>query len=155
MKRNKHFRKDVVIARVIFAMLCIVIGVLIAMGISALMKIGSGNKDTQATNTQTIHTQLETERNTQQVEDTQSVESTQNVEDTQNTEADTSEMTENAVSYAVTTAEIRLREAPNTNCATLADLSEGTKLLLVETLEGWYKVCLLYTSDAADDGTLV
>lgn len=132
MKRNKHFRKDVVVARMIFAMLCIVIGVLISMGISALMEHGGGNKDTQEKNTQTIHTQLETEHNTQQVEDTQDTEA-----DTSSSE---SEMTETQIFYAVTTAAIRLREAPNTDCATLTNLSEGTRLLLVETLEGWYKV---------------
>lgn len=132
MKRNKHFRKDVVIARIIFAMICIVIGVLIGMGISALMKHEGGNKDTQAENTQTTNTQLETEHNTQQVEDTQNTEV--------DSETGESEMTETLVSYVVTTAEIRLREAPNTDCATLANLSVETKLLLLETLDGWYKV---------------
>ena len=43
MKRSKHFRKDVIITRIVFAVLCIVLGVLIGSGISALTKNSEEN----------------------------------------------------------------------------------------------------------------
>lgn len=121
MKRSKHFRKDVILARIIFAVLCIVVGVLIGTGISALMKNAGGNTDTQTPNTQ-IQTEI----------DTQGTEMSSSIDET--------ETTEEPVSYAVPTTEIRLRQEPNTTSTILARIPGGTKLLLIEELEGWYKV---------------
>lgn len=124
MKRSKHFRKDVIIARIIFVTLCVLIGVLISSGISALMKSAGGNKDTPAPNTQ-----IQTETDTQEL---QSSEETPTVEDTETPDA--------PVSYAVPSTEIRVRKEPNTNCEILARVPAGTKMLLLEELEGWYKI---------------
>ena len=123
MKKSKHFRKDVIIARIIFVILCIVIGVLIGTGVSALLKKTDSNNDNTEQNSQ-----IQTETNKP---DTQTTIDT-SVEDT--------EIIENIISYAVPTTEIRLRQEPNTNCETLARIPAGTKLTLLEELEGWYKV---------------
>lgn len=123
MKKSKHFRKDVIIARIIFAVLCIIICVLVGSGVSALMKKLENNqdKDTQKPNTQT-----QIDIDTQDTEEEPSVDDTQAPNDTS--------------VYAVPTTEIRLRQEPNTECETLAKIPAGTKLPLIEELEGWYKV---------------
>lgn len=126
MRKSKHFRKDVIIARIIFAALCILIGVLIASGISALSKRLGGSEDSQKPNTQ-IQTEIETQ-NTQDL----SVDPEPDIDDTQ--------VVDPVISYAVPTTEIRLRKEPNTNCETLARIPAGTKLTLLEELDGWYKV---------------
>ncbi len=125
MKKSKHFRKDVIIARIIFAVLCILIGILVGSGISALKKYAGNNDDTQRPSTQ-IQTEVDTQ-------DTQ--------EPPVEPEIDNSEIIDvPVVSYAVPTTEIRLRVEPNTNCETLAKIPAGTKLTLIEELDGWYKV---------------
>lgn len=139
MKRSKHFRKDVILARLIFAMLCIVIGVLVGTGVSALIKYAEEKQqNTQVPDTSAqINTQaqIETELDTQSTEDTQ---------DTQNTETippqGESETTETRVSYVVPSVDVRLRQETNTSSLVLEEIPMGTKVLLVETLDGWYKV---------------
>ena len=42
--------------------------------------------------------------------------------------------------YVKTTTQVRLRKEPNTSCATLDRIDGGTKLEVLETLDGWYKV---------------
>lgn len=123
MKRSKHFRKDVILARIIFAVLCIVIGVLIGTGVSAIIKSAGGKDDTQKPNTQS-----------ESDSDVNQMGGTLVIPDTGESE------TEETVSYAVATADIRLRQEPNTNCTVLAGIPSGTKMLLLEELDGWYKV---------------
>ena len=121
MKKSKHFRKDVILARVIFAILCIVIIVLISMGVSALKK--TVNNDSTE----------ETEAQTQQYE----------VPEFEDTEAETeteAEVIEEIVVYAKTTAKVNMRVEPNTNCAVLASVPAATKTLMIEEVDGWYKV---------------
>ena len=131
MKKSKHFRKDVIIARIIFAVLCLVIFILIGTGISAISKKLNENP-TPSTQT---NTQTQTEINTQDTQDTQDIQDTEadpSIEDTQTTQE--------IVYYAVPTTEVRLREEPNTSCETLTKIAAGTKVPLIEELDGWYKV---------------
>lgn len=130
MKRSKHFRKDVIIARIIFAILCLLVCVLIGAGVSAISKKLNENPNPQTPQTQN-GTELDTQ-NTQEIVDTQDTESDVSIEDTQGTE--------DVVYYAIPTTEIRLRVEPNTSCETLAKVPAGTKMLLLEQLDGWYKV---------------
>ena len=122
MKKSKHFRKDVILARVIFAVFCIVVIVLIWLGGSLLLDKMQGD-----------HTQ-DTE-----IQQTESYD----VPQIEETEPDTIEETEPApeiVYYVKTTASIRLRQEPNTNCAVLTGVPVGTKLNMLEEVDGWYKV---------------
>ncbi len=120
MKKSKHFRKDVIIARIIFAILCIIVGMLISTGMSVLFKNADGDKDKPAPNTQ-IQTEVETESSQEPT-----IDSTQSVEP--------------LIYYVVPTTEVRLRQEPNTECEILAKVPAGTKVTLIEELEGWYKV---------------
>lgn len=122
MRKNKHFRKDVIIARIIFVVLCIFVGVLIGMGVSTLSK-NSGKTPTGPT--QNTQTEI-------------------NIPNTQTAEteppADKEQDADVMISYVVPTTELRLRQEPNTNCEVLTRIPAGTKLTLIEELEGWYKV---------------
>lgn len=123
MKRSKHFRKDVILARVIFAILVIVIGVLIGIGVSSLTK-DKDNDDTQQTESQQTE-----EYDIPQYEETE-------VEIETETEVEVEEV----VVYAKTTAQVRLRKEPNTNCEVVTSVPSGTKTLMLEEADGWYKV---------------
>lgn len=120
MKKSKHFRKDVIIARVIFGILVIVIGVLIGIGVSKLTK-NTDNSDTQQTESQ--QTEI---YDVPQYEETEEVEVETEVEE--------------VVVYAKTTAQVRLRKEPNTNCEVVTSVPSGTKTLMLEEADGWYKV---------------
>lgn len=130
MKKSKHFRKDVILARIIFVTLCILLGVGIGMGISAISKKPDKNINVPPQDTQT---QINTPS-------TQSPEENPNPEgdDVENTE--TEQNTEDVVYYAVPTTELRLREEPSTDSDVLAGIPAGTKVTLIEELNGWYKV---------------
>lgn len=117
MKRSKHFRKDVILARVVFGILCIIIGVLIGMGVSAISKAVKNNEGYQTEREETPTYDIP------QFEDTE--EETEVVE---------------VVYYAKTTAEVRLRKEPNTNCAVVMTVPSGAKTTMIEEVDGWYKV---------------
>ena len=120
MKRSKHFRKDVIMARIIFAVLCILIGVLIWMGVNALL--GSGEEK----NPPETETQAETPY----------------IPPVQDTEPETEPQTEEVqtIRYAKTTAQVRMRKEPNTNCEVILSVPANTKTDLIEEADGWYKV---------------
>jgi len=134
MKKSKHFRKDVILARVIAAVLLIVLIVLLVFAVSLLSKSSEQDKDSQ--NTQNTEqdkvpgNQVTEEQDTEETEDTQ--------DDTSETE-DVEPVPE-TICWVKTTANLRLREAPNTSCATLERIPEGTQIGVLEDLNGWYKV---------------
>ena len=120
MKRSKHFRKDVIIARIVFAVLCILIGVLIWMGISAL--VGSGDEKEPP--------ETETQMETLYIPP---------VEETEE-ETETEGIVEEVIHYAKTTAQVRMRKEPNTSCEVILSVPANTKTDLIEEADGWYKV---------------
>ena len=122
MKRSKHFRKDVIIARIVFAILCIVIGVLIWLGINALTN-SFGDTTPPQTEIQETTTELPTEVETETIEETEP--ETEAVE---------------VIYYAKTTASVRMRKEPNTNCEVILSVPAKTKTDLIEEVDGWYKV---------------
>ena len=121
MKKSKHFRKDVILARVIFAILCIVIIVLITMGVNVLKKTfnHASTEETQPPQTQQYEIP--------EFEDTEEV-------------TEVEEVVEEIVVYAKTTAKVNMRVEPNTNCEILASVPAAMKMTLVEEADGWYKV---------------
>ena len=121
MRKSKHFRKDVIMARIIFAVLCILIGVLIWMGVNALLGSGEDNNPPETeTQSETIYIPP--------VEETEPV-----------TEPQTEETVE-IVRYAKTTAQVRMRKEPNTTCEVILSVPANTKTDLIEEADGWYKV---------------
>lgn len=137
MKKSKHFRKDVIMARIIAAVILLVLIGLIVFGVSLLRKSSGNDKNSQnSQNTQNMENEVHenTEGNQQlpssEIEDSE-------VSDSEETE-DTGTVEEKV--FIETTAKLRLRKEPNTNCETLDRISSGTRLEVLETLDGWYKV---------------
>lgn len=141
MKKSKHFRKDVIMARVIAGVLVIVLIVLLVLAVSILTKPSGSNKDTQNT------------QNTQSTENTQKEELDVDISTEYGTETEfetelesesesesESEAASTNKTYVITTSPIRLRKEPNTECATIELLEPDVKLEVLETLDGWYKV---------------
>ena len=103
----------------------------------------SADKDSQNTqNTQDVNIgNQDSENEDTQNQDSEDQNSEVNSETNSETESETeSETNTNEKIYVETTARIRLREEPNTNCTTLSGIDRGVKLEVLETLEGWYKV---------------
>lgn len=153
MRKSKHFRKDVIIARIIAALILIVLIALIVTVVSHFTK-SSGNKDSQNTqSTQDVNNgnQDSEDKDTQNSEgqndpsnDNPSNDDPSN-DDPSNEGSNTPQGSEEDTDvvekvYVKTTARIRLREEPNTNCRTLEGINSGVELEVLETLDGWYKV---------------
>ena len=138
MKKSKHFRKDVILARIIAAVILLALIGLIVFGISLLKKPSGDDKNSQnSQNTQNTESLFPEDQDTQE-EGTEEVPET---EDQDSTEENDSVIEEPAKTYIkVTAASLKLRQEPNTNCATLASIPGGTQLEVIEKLERWYKV---------------
>ena len=141
MKKSKHFRKDVIMARVIAGIILIVLIVLLVWGISLLTKSSGDDKNSQnSQNTeQTQNDDIGIPDTQQDTEDVQIPESEEQSDVSGPDENDDTIYIPDKV-YVETTTQVRLRKEPNTSCATLDRINCGTKLEVLETLEGWYKV---------------
>ena len=141
MKKSKHFRKDVILARVIAGVILILLIVLLVWGISLLTKSSGDDKNSQnSQNTeQTQNDDIGIPDTQQGTEDVQVPESEDQSDVPGPDENDDTIYIPDKV-YVETTTQVRLRKEPNTNCATLDRINGGTKLEVLETLEGWYKV---------------
>lgn len=140
MKKSKHFRKDVILARVIAGVALLVLIILLVIGISLLTKSSEDDKHNQ--NSQNTEETLSEDKDTEQ----------QEIEESQQPPTSEEEGTEPGIDenqdttyvpdkvFVKTTTQVRLRKEPNTNCATLDRIDGGTKLEVLETLDGWYKV---------------
>ena len=143
MRKSKHFRKDVIIARIIAALILIVLIALIVTVVSHFTK-SSGNKDSQNTqSTQDVNNgnQDSEDKDTQNSEGQNDPSNDDPSNEGSNTPQGSEENTDVVEKvYVKTTARIRLREEPNTNCRTLEGINSGVELEVLETLDGWYKV---------------
>lgn len=121
---KKSHRKDVIIARVIFA---VVLLVLIALIVGAVILIRGHMTEKSAQESQsTIVTENSQEQ--QPVVDTQAVELEITTEDTQEPEPNP---------VVQTTTGVNLRKEPNTECEVLTILDQGTMLELIGEEDGW------------------
>jgi uncharacterized protein YgiM (DUF1202 family) len=117
---KKSHRKDVIIARIIFAVLCLLLITLIAVVVMLIRgKMADHKKDTQSS-------QLES----------------QLPPVTENPDLPpVTENPENVIVYVWTNDGVNLREEPNTDCAVITVLDAGTQLeLLEEAVDGWAHV---------------
>ena len=143
MKKSKHFRKDVIMARIIAALILVILIASIVFVVSLFSKTSADkNKDSQNTeNTQQIGEGNQNQENNDTQNEGLGTEDTQ-MGDTENqgSEEEPDTEVEDAKIYVKTTTQVKLRKEPNTDCATLDRIDGGTKLEVLETLEGWYKV---------------
>lgn len=135
MIKSKHFRKDVIMARVIFLCVCLL---LIFGAVTVVSKLTKPqDPDTQIASGDTQNSESESEPVSEPVSEPETDSEPESVSEP---ETD-SEPEPEPQRYVVTTASsLKLRKEPSTTSATLTSVPKGTKLELVETLEGWYKV---------------
>ena len=140
MKKSKHFRKDVILARIIAGVILLVLIALLVFGISLLEKSSGDDKNSQnSQNTQNSENLVPGDQDTES-EDIQQTENSEEQEETPGTEENNDTTYEPDKVYVKTTAQLKLREEPNTKCTVLAYIPAGTKLEVVSPLENWYKV---------------
>ena len=119
---KKSHRKDVIIARVIFA---VVLLLLIALIVGAVIMIRGHMAEKSAQESQGVIV-TENSQEQQPVVDTQTSEPEITTEDTQ------------ALNPVVqTTTGVNLRKEPNTECEVLTVLDQGTMLELIGEEDGW------------------
>lgn len=141
MKKSKHFRKDVILARVIAGVVLLVLIVLLILVISFLSKPKEEDKNSEyKPNTQHTQDIFPESQDTEKVEDTQNQideDQSENIEPEVDVDLDTE--VENKI-YVKTTTQVKLRAEANTSCATLDRIDGDTILEVLEVLDGWYKV---------------
>ena len=119
---KKSHRKDVIIARIIFAAMCVAL-VAIIIGLVMLVRAHKSDKATQ----QMGQTQTQT----------QSEEWVPDVVEPE-TQTQTSEVVE--MTYMWTTDGVNLRSEPNTDSAVVTVLGVGTQVRMIGEEDGWVKV---------------
>ena len=119
---KKSHRKDVIIARVIFA---VVLLLLIALIVGAVIMIRG-------------HMAVKSAQESQGVIVTENSQEQQPVVDTQTSEPEiTTEDTQAPNPVVQTTTGVNLRKEPNTECEVLTVLDQGTMLELIGEEDGW------------------
>ena len=119
---KKSHRKDVIIARIIFAAMCVAL-VAIIIGLVMLVRAHKSDKAPQ----QMEQTQTQT----------QSEEWVPDVVEPE-TQTQTSEVVE--MTYMWTTDGVNLRSEPNTDSAVVTVLGVGTQVRMIGEEDGWVKV---------------
>lgn len=122
---KKSHRKDVMIARIIFAAMCIA---LVAIVIGVVMLVRSHKSD-KTPASQMTQTQTQSQMQDLTPDDVIDISETQ----TDGTEAD--EMT-----YMWTTDGVNMRSEPNTDSAVITVLELGTQVRMIGEENGWIKV---------------
>lgn len=118
---KKSHRKDVIIARIIFAVILVVLILLIVCAVVLIKGRMEKNKSQNNSQSESIADESE--------EDTQTTEPTVTPEPSQVKEPD--------VIMQTTADELRLRKEPNTDCEVITVLEKGTKLEMLSQEEGW------------------
>lgn len=118
---KKSHRKDVMIARIIFAAMCIALIAIIA-GVVMLVRAHRSKPTPNQVTQQTQSQMQDTTRN-----------DVIDVPDTQDTQV--AEMT-----YMWTTDGVNLRSEPNTDCDVVTVLEMGTQVRMIGEEDGWVKV---------------
>lgn len=119
---KKSHRKDVIIARIIFAAMCVAL-IAIIIGLVMLVRAHKSDKVTQ----QMEQTQTQTQRE-EWVPDVVEPE----------TQTQTQEVVE--MTYMWTTDGVNLRSEPNTDSAVVTVLGVGTQVRMIGEEDGWVKV---------------
>ena len=119
---KKSHRKDVIIARIIFAAMCVAL-IAIIIGLVMLVRAHKSDKATQ----QMEQTQTQTQRE-EWVPDVVEPE----------TQTQTPEVVE--MTYMWTTDGVNLRSEPNTDSAVVTVLGVGTQVRMIGEEDGWVKV---------------
>ena len=119
---KKSHRKDVIIARIIFAAMCVAL-IAIIIGLVMLVRAHKSDKATQQM--EQTQTQTQSEKLMPDVVEPE-------------TQTQTPEVVE--MSYMWTTDGVNLRSEPNTDSAVVTVLGVGTQVRMIGEEDGWVKV---------------
>ena len=119
---KKSHRKDVIIARIIFAAMCVAL-IAIIIGLVMLVRARKSDKATQQM--EQTQTQTQSEKLMPDVVEPE-------------TQTQTPEVVE--MSYMWTTDGVNLRSEPNTDSAVVTVLGVGTQVRMIGEEDGWVKV---------------
>lgn len=133
MIKSKHFRKDVIIARIVFLCFC----ALLIAGVVWLVSFlrGSAGPGEEKESGSQIETNSDSEEETYSSQDSETESEIES-----GTEPETETLPVEKLYVKVTAKNLNLRKEPNTNCEVITSLKKGTKVELVEELDGWFKV---------------
>lgn len=142
MRKSKHFRKDVIIARIIAALLLILLIALISFLVSVFVK-PSGDKDADSQNKDSKYEEQDDWTDDEPdvgLDDTPVVPDESESEDvSESTTADDSESESEEV-YVKTTASVKFRSGPGTSYDVIGFIEKDVEVVLLEEVYGWYKV---------------
>lgn len=133
MRKSKHFRKDVIIARIIAAFILVILIVIISSLVSALVK---PLKDTAKNNPNSESEYGDGMSNNDK--DPAVPGNATAVGDSENTEG-TSEP-EDTEQHVITTANVKFRSGPGTDYEVIGYINKDVEVVLLEEVHGWYKV---------------
>ena len=141
MKRSKHFRKDVIIARLIFCVACAIILALVTFGINTLLeKIkDSETEDSETKDFVSESIMLDTELNVE-------IETQSESESESETQLESESELESEIGpkpndlYILASDNVKLRKQPSMESEEIITIAGGTSVLFLEEQEGWYKV---------------
>ena len=119
---KKSHRKDVIIARIIFAAMCVAL-IAIIIGLVMLVRAHKSDKATQQM--EQTQTQTQSEKLMPDVVEPE-------------TQTQTPEVVE--MTYMWTTDGVNLRSEPNTDSAVVTVLGVGTQVRMIGEEDGWVKV---------------
>ena len=119
---KKSHRKDVIIARIIFAAMCVAL-IAIIIGLVMLVRAHKSDKATQQM--EQTQTQTQSEKLMPDLVEPE-------------TQTQTPEVVE--MSYMWTTDGVNLRSEPNTDSAVVTVLGVGTQVRMIGEEDGWVKV---------------
>ena len=141
MRKSKHFRKDVIIARLIAAVILALLIWGISWLVSFLVKPSEGDNTQNSGSGYTEEEELESNNDVDIVPgDSESESTTEDQSESTTENPSESETTDDAERYVRTTARVNLRAEASTSAAILSVIEQGKEVLLLEELDGWYKV---------------
>lgn len=126
---KKSHRKDVIIARIIFAVLCIVL-IAIIVGLVMLVQAHKSKVESNP-----VVRQTQTQTQTQSLVSDPTEDNSVEIPQTQTQETESFE-----ILYMWTTDAVNLRSEPNTECAVVTVLEKGTQVRMIGEEDGWVMV---------------
>ena len=137
MIKSKHFRKDVIIARVIFLALC----ALVIAGIVWLVSLFTGPTDNPGSNSSESGSSEYSESSELEGESESDSEPESEPESGTEPESEIPSEEPTKIYIKVTSkSNLNLRKEPSTTSDVLTSLPNGTKVEIIEELDDWFKV---------------
>lgn len=132
--KSKHFRKDVIMARIIFGLLCIgLVTLLVLAGVWI-------SKNLDETEKKDPNPGSQLSQNSEQESESESVSESESESESVSESESESQNEPKEIYGEITASSLNLRTEMNTSCEVIVGIPRGTKVLILEELGDWYKV---------------